>query len=190
MKVIEKDPREPFVVGTERLATIRRQIDEVMEGISPNIFFHGSRVLDAEINNCLADLDAEIKDPKKVKTDEVEEVERIHRLAGQWVYGESRRRTPDQLAEEERQRLERAAVAVLEKIHTKRMAGRLAHWQTTCRLDGCDKQPRTSSRAAMQRKAHRRTFVFCPGHAGVRNQISKADYNRLKINLNLRVIAE
>lgn len=74
------------------------------------------------------------------------------------------------------------ALDVLYGIHQRKMAGRLAHWLTTCRMDGCTKQPRSS-------KGHQHSFVFCPGHAGVRNQISKRDYERLK-NANLRVVAQ
>ncbi len=84
------------------------------------------------------------------------------------------------------------AVKVLEKIHDGWMRARLAQWQTTCRFDGCEKQPRVgrSSKGTNTSKNHRRTFVFCPGHAGVRNEIAKADYRRLKSNANLRVVAE
>lgn len=126
-----------------------------------------------------------------------ERAEAIRRQANETIeqkaYREARRRTPGQLSDEEWecQRLEKAAVDVLNKIHDKRMVGRLAHWQTTCRVDGCAKQPRTSNQpTSWGHKARRRNFVFCPGHVGARNLISKADYNRLKSNANLRVIAE
>ncbi len=79
------------------------------------------------------------------------------------------------------------AKAVLKGLHDKRMAARLAHWQTRCRLEGCARQPRAGKGA--QHKARRRTFVFCPGHAGIRNMITKSDYQSLKVNANLRVIA-
>ncbi len=84
--------------------------------------------------------------------------------------------------------LKAEAVAVLKGFHDKKMAGRLAQWLTTCRLDGCEKQPR-KGRRQVQTKRQRRTFVFCPGHAGIRNMIAKSDYQRLKSNANLRVVA-
>lgn len=80
------------------------------------------------------------------------------------------------------------AMVALEAVHEKKMAGRLAHWQTTCRLDGCAKQPRTGKPALGGRKVRRRDFVFCPRHAGLRNRIEKADYNRLQNDANLHVI--
>jgi len=82
----------------------------------------------------------------------------------------------------------REALIAFEVAYEKKMSARLAHWQTTCRLDGCPKQPRTGKSVAGGRKARRRTFVFCPGHAGLRNRIAKADYNRLKSESNLRVV--
>ena len=79
------------------------------------------------------------------------------------------------------------ALTALEVAHDKKMAGRLVHWQTTCRLGDCPRQPRTG-KARSGHKSRRRDFVFCPGHAGVRNRISKADYNRLQNDANLRVV--
>lgn len=58
-----------------------------------------------------------------------------------------------------------------------------------CRLLGCSLKARTPNRiAASGRKAHRWPLVFCAGHAGMRNQISKADLGRLKRDETLSVV--
>ncbi|MDP3696726.1 MAG: hypothetical protein Q8R55_01705 [Candidatus Taylorbacteria bacterium] len=185
MKVIEKDPRvplRPYLLTPERESDMDRQMDEVIRHMHVgSIFIEKARDLSLEISNKIAEIEEEIA---KKNTDD----QKKKFLALDKTYQESRRRTPDQLAEEKRTEIKAEAVAVLTQFHNKWMAARLAQWQTTCRLDGCNKQPRIG-RKRVATKNRRRTFVFCPNHAGVRNQIAKADYQRLKANTNLRVVA-
>lgn len=58
-----------------------------------------------------------------------------------------------------------------------------------CRLLGCSLKARTPNRITSSgRKAHRWPLVFCADHAGMRNQISKADLGRLKRDETLSVV--
>lgn len=185
MRVVEKDPRvplRPYLLTPEREADMDRQIDEVIRRMHVgSIFIEKARDLALEISYKIAEIEKEISEKD---TDD----EKKKFLASDKTHQESQRRTPDQLAEEKRVAIKAEAVAVLEKIHNKWMAGRLAQFQTICRFDGCDKQPRIG-RKRVGPKNSRRHFVFCPGHAEVRYEISKADYGRLKANPNLRVVA-
>jgi hypothetical protein len=213
MKVEEKDPRVPFssILGLERAETIVRQTNEVVDAMvtaQPNLFVEMAADLDNEINANIASFDKKINkaekssvetkkalDDGKIKRHEAkEQLETIAKdlvlLNLQKTYEESRRRTPEQLDAQKRGEIIAEAIVVLMKIHDKQMAGRLAQWQTTCRVDGCTKQPYKNPRlGGVGLKTHRRTHVFCHGHAGMKNRIPKSVYRTLKANKNLRVVA-
>lgn len=187
-KIIEMDPRVPFELGPDRAETINRQVDEiVVPMVLSSVFVEKARDLRNEISNRLAEIDKEMA--KKDEDDAAKEAKRLERLACDRTYQEARHRTPDQLAEEKRDEIRTVAVKVLGGFHQRKMAGRLAQWKTTCRLDGCEKQPRVANRPATSgRKASRRNHMFCAGHAGVKNLISKADFGQLQDNANFRVV--
>lgn len=192
MKVELKDPRVPFRLKPEHEATIDRQVNEVVLAMDYGIFVQESSRIDAIVDGEVAKIGAKIVIASQGVLDEKTKVlvvnhDVIADLTKDEAVFEAGRRTPAQMADGKRAKIKAEAVAVLTKIHDKQMARRWAQWHTTCRMDGCEKQPRKGLKQ-IQHKGRKRTFVFCPRHAGIRNQIAKRDYQRLKQDANLRVV--
>ena len=85
----------------------------------------------------------------------------------------------------------REALTNLVGVHDKKMAGRVAHFQSTCRFDGCSKQPRKTrgNPKAQGTKGRRGQQFLCRGHVAILGRIPSELERQLLGNRNLRVVA-
>ena len=171
-----KDPRVPLAME-HRMATICRQVAEVIQGMladNPDVFIQRQADLNEEIDGAIADIN------KKMSAKDVTG-EALEHLADRVAYHESRRRTPDQLEADEARRIIGLAMAVLENHHAGRMAARLAHFNGTCRFDGCCKKPQ---------KHGRKPRLFCRAHSFALAFVGKSLARTMLGKPELRVVID